>query len=230
MKLNLLELSSQFINFKTSRSNPQYPMPDQQNTIVREQAQFSCSRWRCFFVLVAGLLATGNCVSPAAAQRPSRDAIYEQLAVESAALERQHSLLKQLIKAVGPSVAHIEAKKRQKPNATASGTSATRAPVVVEEAGSGIVIQRNGQFYVITNFHVIEDSNLSDIRIEAGGHLYSPTRLMHDRETDLSVMALSNSVLIPARLGDSSRVEIGRFCCRRRQSVWVKPFGELRNR
>ncbi len=186
-------------------------MQVQSKNNVPPTVSFKGSHWRFFIALVVGLLVSQYWIQPLAAQRPSRDALYEKLAVESAALERQHSLLKQLIKAVGPSVAHIEAKKRQKPNATASGTNSTRAPVVVEEAGSGIVIQRNGQFYVVTNFHVIEDSNLNDIRIEAGGHLYSPTRLMHDRETDLSVMALSNSVLVPARLGNSSQVEIGDF-------------------
>jgi serine protease Do len=82
---------------------------------------------------------------------------------------------------------------------------------VVEEAGSGIVIQRQGRYYVVTNYHVIEDSLMSDIHIEAGGKIYTPSRLMHDRETDLSVMAISSSDLQPARLGDSSRVDIGDF-------------------
>lgn len=168
------------------------------------------SRWllAAFFLTLLSVPASAQVVS----DRQPQEEIYEQLIVESAALNRQHSLLKKLIKAVGPSVAHIEAKKRQKNDITSSSSSSKkRTPVVIEEAGSGIVVQRNGRFFVITNFHVIEDSGLEDIRIESNGRIYSPVRLMHDRETDLSVMALAKTGLTAARLGDSSRVEIGDF-------------------
>ena len=137
--------------------------------------------------------------------------MYLQLAEEESALNRQYSLLNKLIKTVGPSVAHIEAKKRQKANATSSGTSNARRPVVIEEAGSGVVIEHRSRFYVITNFHVIEDSGLNDIRVEVAGKIYIPSRLVHDRETDLSVIALSKTDLVPSRIGNSKQVEIGDF-------------------
>ena len=140
-----------------------------------------------------------------------RSQLYEQLATEAAAQNRQNSLLKQIVKIVSPSVAHVEAKKREKANATSNSATSNRTPVVIEEAGSGVVIERNGRFYVITNYHVIEDSTLSDIHVEAAGQIYSPSRLMHDQETDLSVMALNQTDLVPARLGNSSEVEIGDF-------------------
>lgn len=136
---------------------------------------------------------------------------YRQLAAEQTALHRQFSLLKKLVKTVSPSVAHIEAKKRQKPNATSNGTKNSRRPVVIEEAGSGIIIQHRGRFYAITNFHVIEDSGLTDIRVEVAGKIYAPSRLIHDRETDLSVIALSKTDLSPCRIGDSDQVDIGEF-------------------
>jgi serine protease Do len=141
----------------------------------------------------------------------ARDAMYKRLAEEESALSRQYSLLKNLVKTVAPSVAHIEAKKRQKANATSSGTSNARRPVVIEEAGSGVVIQHRNRYYVITNFHVIEDSGLNDIRVEVAGRIYFPSRLIHDRETDLSVIALSKTDLTPCRLGNSDLVEIGDF-------------------
>ena len=162
--------------------------------------------------------STPPTVSPSTASRtnttatPSvtrRDAMYKKLAEEAAGMNRQYSLLKKLVKTVAPSVAHIEAKKRQK--ASASSSSKARRPVVIEEAGSGIVVKRRGAFYVITNYHVIEDSELNDIRVEAAGRIYTPTRLIHDRETDLSVIALSKTDLTPCRIGDSSTVEIGDF-------------------
>ncbi len=141
-----------------------------------------------------------------------RDAMYKKLAEEEVALTRQFSLLKKLIKTVGPSVAHIEAKKRQKSNATSrSSSSASRRSVVVEEAGSGIVIQYRGGMYVVTNYHVIESSEIRDINVEVAGRNFVPRRLIHDRETDLSVIGLTETDLIPCRLGNSNGVDIGDF-------------------
>lgn len=181
------------------------------NNLSLKLATKAVSRWLLAACLVT-LLSVPATAAQLAPERQQQEEIYEQLIAESAALNRQHSLLKTLIKAVGPSVAHIEAKKRQKNDITGSSSSSKkRTPVVIEEAGSGVVVQRNGRFYVITNYHVIEDSGLEDIRIEANGRIYSPARLMHDRETDLSVMALAKTGLNAARLGDSSKVEIGDF-------------------
>ncbi|MEM9940735.1 MAG: trypsin-like peptidase domain-containing protein [Planctomycetota bacterium] len=141
----------------------------------------------------------------------ARDLLYQRLADEANALDRQFSLLKNIVKVVGPSVAHIEAKKRQPTNATSSGSSKARQPVVVEEAGSGIVIQRRNSFYVITNYHVIENSGLADIRVEVNGKIYYPSRLMHDRESDLSVIAIGQGNMAPCRVANSDTVEIGDF-------------------
>ncbi|MFT7630075.1 MAG: serine protease Do [Mariniblastus sp.] len=155
-------------------------------------------------------LKTVNLNAPLASLS-AHDARYRLLAEEASAMTRQHSLLKKLVKTVGPSVAHIEAKKRQKANATSSGSSNARRPVVIEEAGSGIVIEYRKRFYVVTNFHVIEDAGVGDIQIEVAGRLYFPSRLFHDRETDLSVIALSKTDLTPCRVGNSDNVEIGDF-------------------
>ncbi len=157
------------------------------------------------------LVCPNRLLAQQSVDRNALDQAYEQLAQDAIAMDRQYSLLKQLIKAVSPSVAHIEAKKREKPNATSSSSSQTRTPVVIEEAGSGVVIQHRNQYYVITNYHVIEDSSLGDVRIEADGRIYYPSKIMHDRETDLSVMAVNRSDLAPARIGDSHQVEIGDF-------------------
>ncbi|MEL7497252.1 MAG: trypsin-like peptidase domain-containing protein [Planctomycetota bacterium] len=139
-----------------------------------------------------------------------RDQLFKDLATEADALDRQYSLLNKLVKAVGPGVAHIEAKKRQNKAGRATGVKAPK-PVVIEEAGSGVVIEYRGRFYVITNFHVIENSELVDIQIEVNGKIYSPSRLVHDRETDLSVIGLSKTDLAPSRIGDSGSVEVGDF-------------------
>ncbi len=118
------------------------------------------------------------------------------------------SVVKNVVKMVRPTVVHIEAKKPQ--NQTLS-SGETRQSSYIEEAGSGIVLRHGERNYVITNYHVIENSSVSDIRIEADGKWFLPTRIVHDRETDLSVMFVDRDDLVPAELGDSETVDIGDF-------------------
>ena len=141
--------------------------------------------------------------------RPTRDALYSDLAKQAASLEQHYKLIKQIVKTVEPTVAHIEAKKRQPANSSGSGSS--QRAVVVEEAGAGVVIQYRGRTYVITNYHVIESSGISDIKIESDGIVYYPTRAIHDRKTDLSVLEVAKRGLTPAKLGDSRQAEMGDF-------------------
>jgi serine protease Do len=82
---------------------------------------------------------------------------------------------------------------------------------MIEEAGSGVVVKYGDKFYVITNFHVIEGCRPGDIRVEIDGRLHYPARLMHDRQTDLSVIALTGNDFVASRLGDSQKLEIGDF-------------------
>jgi serine protease Do len=138
-----------------------------------------------------------------------REQLYRDLESEANALLKQHSLLKKIVRATGPGVAHIEAKKRPLKSSTSS--SSKRRPVVIEEAGSGVVIQYRGRFYVITNYHVVENATAADIQIEIDGKIYFPNRLIHDHETDLSVLGLTATDLQSSRVGNSDRVEIGDF-------------------
>ena len=176
--------------------------------------QRSIHRKSTALVLVVACLLTANATGQTVTARKvsveSQNQLYQDLAVEAAAAERHYSLLKRLIKAVRPSVAHIEARKEQKSSAT-SRREESRRPVMVEEAGSGIVIEYGRRFYVITNFHVIEDCRPGNIRVEIDGRLYYPNRLIHDRETDLSVIGLSATDLVAARFGNSKKLEIGDF-------------------
>ncbi len=163
--------------------------------------------------LLAGILtntASAQTVTARKVSVESQNKLYQDLAIEAAAAERHYSLLKRLIKAVRPSVAHIEARKEQKSSPTSRRDEARR-PVMIEEAGSGVVIEYASRFYVITNYHVIENCRPGDVRIEIDGRLHYPSRLLHDRETDLSVIALSETDFVAARLGNSKKLEIGDF-------------------
>ncbi len=137
-----------------------------------------------------------------------RDRKFAELANQALFVEQQNSLIKNIIRTVEPVVAHIEAKKS---SSTGLREQGSRRSSYIEEAGSGIVIEHNHRFYVLTNYHVIENSEPGDIRIEADGRWFFPKRIIHDRETDLSVMFTDRDDLIPARLGNSDEADIGDF-------------------
>ncbi|QEG24561.1 S1C family serine protease [Mariniblastus fucicola] len=142
---------------------------------------------------------------------PSRESMYKDLESQAASLEKHYRHVKRIVRTVQPTVAHIEAKKRQSANSSGKSSGSDQRVVVIEEAGAGVVIQYRGRTYVITNYHVIESSGISDIRIESDGIVYYPTRAMHDRATDLSVLEVDKRGLTPAKLGDSRQTEIGDF-------------------
>ena len=139
--------------------------------------------------------------SPAA---ESRDKQFEELAAEVALLEREGNVLKRVIRLVRPTVVHIEARR--------DGEAPAVNQKPVEEAGSGVVIEVGGRHYVLTNRHVIKHSSLQNITIRLDdGRVLKPTQGWNDRETDIAVLAIAAQDLVPARLGDSSKLEIGDF-------------------
>ena len=168
------------------------------------------ARFAAAFMLVVLFLASG--LSPARAQfqgvsRPTpeaRDRLYEELWSEVTAIEQHGNVLKRVVQLVKPTVVHIDARKLE---STGAGRSRR-----VEETGSGVIITLGTRYYILTNRHVVKDAPNADIKIVLDdGRILNPTRVWDDRDTDVAVMAISASDLIPARLGDSSRVEIGDF-------------------
>ena len=134
--------------------------------------------------------------------KEDRDRMYSEVAQDVAALERQGNVLKKVILLAQPTVVHIDAKK---PNDGFGRKT-------VEEAGSGVIVEYSEKNYVLTNRHVIKHATLDNIHIRlASGQEIFPTRVWSDMETDVAIMAVDSPNAVPARLGDSSAVEIGDF-------------------
>jgi len=99
------------------------------------------------------------------------------------------------------SVVHIESRRR-----SASGGT-------VEETGSGVIMALPGAagVYVVTNRHVVAGSTeLAGISIQLGdGRFLHPTQVWQDKATDVAVIKLPDVSVVPARWGDSDRLEIG---------------------
>jgi len=171
-----------------------------------------CPRLCLVALLVGQLAALGRAqetlTSPSEASEVSaeaRERLYREIDQEVAALERQGTLLKRVVRLVTPTVVHIEAAKNSREDVRFSRRS-------VEEAGSGVVIRHGGGFYVLNNRHVINDSLLAQIKIKlADGRVVNPKQAWTDRGTDVAIMEISADHLVAARLGDSDKLEIGDF-------------------
>ena len=142
----------------------------------------------------------------------SREELWAELNGQTAPLKKQAQVLKSLIKLVRPSIAHIEALKT-----TSSPTGSKK----VEETGAGVVFRYRSRYFVLTNRHVIKDSENYRIRVMfEDGSFYNPTRVVGDRDSDIAVMELAGSDFIVGRFGNSNLVEPGDFVF-----AFGSPFG-----
>lgn len=139
-----------------------------------------------------------------------RAAQFAQLAEDAALVEKQQSLLRRVIKLVAPSIVHIEAIKESK--SETSLTSSRAEPKRIEEAGAGVLVEIRDSTYVITNRHVIHTAALTAIKVETNdGSRLTVQNVLSDSSTDIAVIQVSGKRLLPARLGDSSTVDMGDF-------------------
>jgi serine protease Do len=135
-----------------------------------------------------------------------REQMYEALSREVAALERQSTALKMVVKLMRPTVVHIEAEKIE-PSSVRYGR-----PDQIEEAGSGCIIKIHGRYYVLTNGHVIRAAKPEKITIRlADGRELHPGRVWSDPKTDVAIMAIDAPQLVAAKIGNSAEIEIGDF-------------------
>ena len=156
----------------------------------------------CLLTLIPPV-AKAEPTPPAAA---ARDQLYAEIAAEVAVLERQGNLLRKVVRLVKPTVVHIEAEKP--PSRAKIAPNRNR----VEESGAGVIIRQNNRWLVLTNHHVIQNSEPRQIRIQlSDGRAINPSQVWFDRSTDVAVMEIEADDLQPARLGDSDEVDMGDF-------------------
>ncbi len=131
-----------------------------------------------------------------------------------------------LTREVGPSPLHDADAKlstvsptiERKPNSVA-GIAARLLPSVVSirvqtadeiDAGSGIVISKDG--YILTNNHVVSlaATDNGKLRVMYNDESTTTARIVgRDPKTDLAVIKVDKPGLVVARLGDSSKVQVG---------------------
>lgn len=72
--------------------------------------------------------------------------------------------------------------------------------------GSGVIVSRDG--YVLTNNHVVQDADEIDVELSDGRHFTGKVIGTDDR-SDVAVVKIDAKDLVPARLGDSSSMDVG---------------------
>ncbi len=173
-----------------------------QASVVRAVLILACG----VMVFTAPVRAAG--VTTPGSQHPvtspdERAALQRVVEQNAPLLEAQAAVVKAVAKLVGPTVVHIEADVPRR---------GLMKSLQLEESGSGIIVQRNGRYYVLTNWHVYRNTTADGIKIHlADGRVLHPQRVLSDEETDVGVLSVEAADLIPATLGDSDRMEIGDF-------------------
>jgi serine protease Do len=111
---------------------------------------------------------------------------------------------------VGPSVVQIdvtERDQRQDPLIRWLGGTAGDSPIA-RGTGSGVVFSPDGA--ILTNNHVIEDALTISVHLRDGRVL--PGRLLgRDPETDLAVVKVDATGMVPAKFADSDAARVGEW-------------------
>jgi serine protease Do len=87
---------------------------------------------------------------------------------------------------------------------TAQGYFGQMQPV--EGAGSGVIYSKDG--YIVTNYHVIQGANKVQVTLH-NGETYPASIVGGNNDMDIAVIKINANDLKPAKVGDSSTVEVG---------------------
>jgi len=159
-----------------------------------------CDRCSAQQAIPAGLEHFG----PITAEK--RAELYASLRRNSELIEAHAAVVKTVAKLIGPTVVQVEAETTHR-----SSLQMARGHRI-EESGSGVIVDFNGKFYVLTNRHVIAGAGPAGIRITlADGRVVAPDRVSDDPASDVAVMPIAAEGLLAAPIGNSDAMEIGDF-------------------
>lgn len=108
--------------------------------------------------------------------------------------------ISEVVALVADSVVEITTTQRQ--------TDPFYGDYVIGGAGSGVIIDREGTGFIITNHHVIDDADQITVRLTNGSE-YEATCLGSDADYDIAVLKINASGLTFATMGSSSSLKVG---------------------
>lgn len=182
--------------------------------LTRETAQRNYFRdlWIGSLSLIILALTSGSAVT---AQTPDKARI---AADQASTPERLSSSFAEVAKLVEPAVVNIDTKGKI-PDIKVEGDGSGDADDILEffrrrlptrpsyAVGSGFIVDPKG--YILTNYHVVEDSSRITVRLQHGEE-YSARIVGADEETDVAVLKIDTPGSLPSlRLGNSDSARIG---------------------
>ena len=152
-----------------------------------------------------------------------RELRYDELKEMVDAFELRNAILRTATDLLRPAVVHIEAQKKRaiRKGRLVDDPVDEQNSSLVEEAGSGVIVNIAGRNVVLTNRHVVGNATAEYIRI----HLYDgrsahPTRILTDPSTDVAILDVNMPNLMAAHIGNSDRLSVGDFVL-----AFGSPFG-----
>ena len=135
-----------------------------------------------------------------------RDQLYAEIQADYDLFRQHADLLKKVVRLAKPTVVHLESYR------TEAFDGRFGSQPTIEEAGSGIIIELNHEYFVITNRHVIAQTSLENIKVRLNdGRFLQPLKTWTDPDTDVAVIRIRGDNLPAAHLGNSDELEIGEF-------------------
>ena len=149
------------------------------------------------------------------ASEPSR----EQVANDAEVLDAYSQAVTNVVKKVAPSVVKIDVGR---PGPAESGSSSRyqgrghggrqggRTGERQGGSGSGFIFTHDG--FILTNSHVVHGAGIGEIDVTlADGREFPATLVGDDPGTDLAVIRIDASGIVPAMLGDSTALQVGQL-------------------
>lgn len=170
---------------------------------------------KCFYQFIIGGYFVASALSPQSAT------------AQAASNELARSLSKasgDIYEKVLPSVVVIEAEKQQAASTPSSQQMLqyffqtpqgnmmppTNRRFQGPNQGSGFILTTDG--YILTNNHVLEDADVTEMTVTLyDGRKFDATLVGADAPSDLAVLKIEASDLVPAEIGDSDNARVGEF-------------------
>ena len=123
---------------------------------------------------------------------------------DTAALDAYSRTISGVARQVSPSVVKIDVQGAPPP----PGRRRPRSPDEATGSGSGFIFTPDG--LVLTNSHVVSGAKKIEVSLSDGRHL--PANLVgEDPDTDIAVLQIHDSGLIPVAFGNSSDLQVGQI-------------------